>query len=119
MPRSCSRVNHLSSIHASFDAILAAGIFYCLGPGLGRAGLGQDGSWWGGVRGREGSQILWVWHLIFGFVIQEETVCGFETMMCFVVVVVAQHVLKLLFLKDGILSASLFNLSFNSIHRRR
>ena len=39
--------------------------------------------------------------------------------MCFVVVVVAQHVLKLLFLKDGILSASLFNLSFNSIHRRR
>ena len=60
VPRSCSRVNHLSSIHASFDAILAAGIFYCLGPGLGRAGLGQDGSWWGGVRGREGSQILWV-----------------------------------------------------------
>ena len=54
VPRSCSRVNHLSSIHASFDAILAAGIFYCLGPGLGRAGLGQDGSWWGGVKGREG-----------------------------------------------------------------
>ena len=60
VPRSRSRVNHLSSIHASFDAILAAGIFYCLGPGLGRAGLGQDGSWWGGVKGRERSQILWV-----------------------------------------------------------
>ena len=88
--------------------------------GLGPAGPGQDGSWWGGVKGWEGSPILWVWHLIYGFVIQEETVCGFETMMCFVVVVVAQHVLKLFLKLEYYLSLCLLCLlnQFIEEHKR-